>query len=165
MYTPISSLTQSTLSSIIARVNYTLLDRYNLTATYRADNSSRFAANHRWGYFPSLGLSWNIDREPWLKRARHLDYLKLRLSGGLVGNQEIPDYAYATSYSTGSYGGSSSYTRSTTVNSNLKWETTASYNVGVDAGFWNGRLSVVADAYYKRRATCCSSFLQASPAA
>lgn len=150
VYTPISSLTKSTLSSIIARVNYTLLERYNLTATYRADNSSRFAANHRWGYFPSLGLSWNIDREPWLKRARHLDYLKLRLSGGLVGNQEIPDYAYATSYSTGSYGGSSSYTRSTTVNSNLKWETTASYNVGVDAGFWNGRLSVVADAYYKK---------------
>ena len=96
VYTPQTGISESTLNSIIARVNYTLLDRYNATATFRADNSSRFSANHRWGYFPSLGLSWNVDREAFLEDAAHLDYLKLRLSGGLVGNQEIPDYAFTT---------------------------------------------------------------------
>lgn len=150
IYTPQTGISESSLNSLIARVNYTLLDRYNATATFRADNSSRFAKNHRWGYFPSLGLSWNIDKEAFLRHAKQLDYLKLRLSGGLVGNQEISDYAFATSYSTGSYAGSSNYTKSNSVNENLKWETTASYNAGVDAGFFGDRLGVVLDLYYKK---------------
>ncbi|MBM6993752.1 MAG: TonB-dependent receptor [Prevotella sp.] len=150
IYTPQTGISQSSLNSLIARVNYTLLDRYNATATFRADNSSRFAKNHRWGYFPSLGLSWNVDKEAFLRHAKHLDYLKLRLSGGLVGNQEISDYAFSTSYTTGSYAGSSNYTKSTSVNSDLKWETTASYNAGVDAGFFGDRLGVVLDFYYKK---------------
>ncbi len=150
IYTPQTGISESTLNSLIARVNYTLLDRYNATATFRADNSSRFAKNHRWGYFPSLGLSWNLDKEAFLKRVRQLDYLKLRLSGGLVGNQEIPDYAFATSYTTGSYGDSSNYSKSNAVNENLKWETTASYNAGIDAGFFGDRLSLVLDVYYKK---------------
>jgi TonB-linked SusC/RagA family outer membrane protein len=131
-----------------------LLDRYNATATFRADNSSRFAANHRWGYFPSLGLSWNVDQEPFLasltSHQSPISYLKLRLSGGLVGNQEISDYAFTTSYSTGSYGGSSSYSKQNTANDKLKWETTASYNFGIDFGLWKDRLNVVFDAYYKK---------------
>jgi TonB-linked SusC/RagA family outer membrane protein len=131
-------------------VNYTFLDRYNATATFRADNSSRFAANHRWGYFPSLGLSWNIDKERFLRRLRTIDYLKLRISGGLVGNQEISDYAFTTSYATGSYGGSSSYSKQNTANDKLKWETTASYNVGIDLGLWKDRVNIVLDAYYKK---------------
>ncbi len=106
IYTPKTGISESDLNSLIARVNYTLLDRYNATATFRADRSSRFAKNHRWGYFPSLGLSWNVDKENFLANARHLDYLKVRLTGGLVGNQEIPDYAFTTSYATGSYAGS-----------------------------------------------------------
>lgn len=150
IYTPQTGISESTLNSIIARVNYTLLDRYNATATFRADNSSRFAANHRWGYFPSLGLSWNVDKERFLRRIRSIDYLKVRLSGGLVGNQEISDYAFSTSYATGSYGGSSSYSKQNTANDKLKWETTASYNLGVDLGLWKDRVSVVFDAYYKK---------------
>ena len=150
IYTPQTGISESTLNSIIARVNYTLLDRYNATATFRADNSSRFAANHRWGYFPSLGLSWNVDKERFLHRIRSIDYLKVRLSGGLVGNQEISDYAFSTSYATGSYGGSSSYSKQNTANDKLKWETTASYNLGVDLGLWKDRVSVVFDAYYKK---------------
>ena len=132
IYTPKTGISESDLNSLIARVNYTLLDRYNATATFRADRSSRFAKNHRWGYFPSLGLSWNVDKENFLANARHLDYLKVRLTGGLVGNQEIPDYAFTTSYATGSYAGSSSYAKKNTANDNLKWETTASYNLGTD---------------------------------
>ena len=150
IYTPKTGISEATLNSVIARVNYTLLDRYNATATFSADNSSRFAANHRWGYFPSLGLSWNIDKERFLRRLRTIDYLKLRISGGLVGNQEISDYAFTTSYATGSYGGSSSYSKQNTANDKLKWETTASYNVGIDLGLWKDRVNIVLDAYYKK---------------
>lgn len=154
IYTPKTGISEATLNSIIGRVNYTLLDRYNATATFRADNSSRFATNHRWGYFPSLGLSWNVDQEPFLasltSHQSPISYLKLRLSGGLVGNQEISDYAFTTSYSTGSYGGSSSYSKQNTANDKLKWETTASYNFGIDFGLWKDRLNVVFDAYYKK---------------
>ena len=149
-YTPQTGISESTLNSLIARVNYTLLDRYNATATFRADNSSRFSKDHRWGYFPSLGLSWNIDQEPFLREVKDIDYLKVRLSGGLVGNQEIPDYAFSTSYATGSYGGSSSYAKQNTANDRLKWETTASYNLGVDLGLWRNRVNIVVDAYYKK---------------
>ena len=150
IYTPQTGISESTLNSIIDRVNYTLLDRYNATATFRADNSSRFAADHRWGYFPSLGLSWNVDKERFLRRVRSIDYLKLRASAGLVGNQEISDYAFSTSYATGSYAGSSSYSKQNTANDDLKWETTASYNVGIDLGLWKDRVNVVFDAYYKK---------------
>lgn len=149
-YTPQTGISESTLNSLIARVNYTLLDRYNATATFRADNSSRFSKDHRWGYFPSLGLSWNVDKEPFLRDVETVGYLKVRLSGGLVGNQEIPDYAFSTSYATGSYGGSSSYAKQTTANDNLKWETTASYNLGIDLGLWKNRVNIVFDAYYKK---------------
>ena len=149
-YTPQTGILESTLNSIIARVNYTLLNRYNATATFRADNSSRFSKDHRWGYFPSLGLSWNVDQESFLRDVEAIDYLKVRLSGGLVGNQEISDYAFSTSYATGSYGGSSSYAKQNTANDNLKWETTASYNLGFDLGLWKNRVNIVVDAYYKK---------------
>ena len=151
-YTPQTGISESTLNSLIARVNYTLLDRYNATATFRADNSSRFSKDHRWGYFPSLGLSWNVDQESFLRDVQNIDYLKVRLSGGLVGNQEISDYAFSTSYATGSYGGSSSYAKQNTANDNLKWETTASYNLGLDLGLLKNRVNIVFDAYYKK--TC-----------
>ncbi|MBO4431382.1 MAG: TonB-dependent receptor [Bacteroidaceae bacterium] len=150
IYTPQTGIRESSLNSLIARVNYTLLDRYNATATFRADHSSRFSNGYRWGYFPSLGLSWNVDKEEFLAHVRHLDYLKLRLTGGLVGNQEISDYAFTTSYATGSYAGSSSYAKKNSANSNLKWETTASYNLGADLGLLDGRLNFVLDLYYKK---------------
>ncbi len=150
IYTPQTGRTESTLNSVIARVNYTLLNRYNATVTFRADGSSRFAKDHRWGYFPSVGLSWNVNQENFLLGVKSIDYLKLRLSAGLVGNQEIGDYAFSTSYATGSYGGSSSYSKQNTANDNLKWETTASYNFGVDLGLWRDRLNIVLDAYYKK---------------
>ena len=150
IYTPQTGISESTLNSLIARVNYTLLDRYNATVTFRADNSSRFSKDHRWGYFPSLGLSWNVDQESFLRDIEAINYLKVRLSGGLVGNQEISDYAFSTSYATGSYGGSSSYAKQNAANDNLKWETTASYNLGFDLGLLKNRVNLVFDAYYKK---------------
>lgn len=150
VYPPQSGISESHLNSIIARVNYTLLSRYNVTATFRADNSSRFAASHRWGYFPSIGLSWNIDKERFLIGNQILNGLKLRLSFGTVGNQEISDHAFSTSYKTSQYAGSSSYSTNNTRNDDLKWETTASYNVGIDADFFSRRLSAVLDVYFKK---------------
>lgn len=150
IYTPNTGISESSLNSVLARVNYSYLDRYNATATFRADNSSRFAKNHRWGYFPSIGLSWNAEKEHFLSGLYDLDYLKVRASAGLVGNQEISDYAFTTSYATGSYGGSSSYSKSNTANDKLKWETTASYNVGVDLGLWHNKVNIVTDVYYKK---------------
>ena len=81
---------------------------------------------------------------------KSIDYLKVRLSGGIVGNQEIPDNAFTTSYATGSYAGSSSYAKENASNDHLKWETTASYNLGFDLGLWKNRVNIVFDAYYKK---------------
>ena len=154
VYTPSSGQTKATLNSLIGRVNYTLLGRYNATATFRADHSSRFSKSNRWGYFPSLGLSWNIDQEGFFKSRAFsllsLTTLKLRASVGSVGNQEIGDYEYAASYTASSYGGQTAYSKSNLGNSRLKWETTVSWNVGLDAGLLSNRVSVVLDYYYKK---------------
>jgi TonB-linked SusC/RagA family outer membrane protein len=149
---PTTGGTNSELQSLLARLNYTLLERYNLTATLRADESSRFAPGHRWGYFPSFGVSWNlINRE---SSDAPVNNLKLRLSAGTVGNQEIADGLYAANYTAekSSQDGEAItvYTRARLGNADLKWETTAQYNLGADAAFWGGRLTLAADAYYKR---------------
>ncbi len=150
VYTPRSGYSESSLHSLIARVNYTLLERYNLTATLRADHSSRFAANHRWGWFPSIGLSWNIDREPFFPEEALVSTLKVRASVGTTGNQEIGDYDYSVSYSASSYGGSTAYSKSNLGNDNLKWETTTQYNIGIDLGLLKNRIILSADLYSKK---------------
>jgi TonB-linked SusC/RagA family outer membrane protein len=136
--------------SLLARANYTLLEKYNLTVTYRADKSSRFSKGHRWGHFPSVGLSWNVDREGFLQPlAPTLNALKLRLTYGEAGNQEIDFNEYEQYFAAGRYNGETAYTLATLDNKNLKWETTAEYNIGVDAGLFGDRLNLTADAYYK----------------
>jgi len=148
---PQSGRTQSDLHSLIGRVNYTLLDRYNATATFRADRSSKFAKGKNWGYFPSLGLSWNLDKEKFFAPAeKWLDGLKVRASFGTVGNQEIGDYLASTSYNTTTISGTTVYTKANEANSNLKWETTTSYNAGFDLSILNGKWSVIGDVYYKK---------------
>lgn len=148
---PVSGHTESNLHSVIGRVNYTLLDRYNATATFRADRSSKFANGHNWGYFPSLGLSWNLDKEKFLASAeKWLDGLKIRASIGTVGNQEIGDYLASTTYSTTTISGTTVYTKTNDANANLKWETTTSLNAGFDLSILNGKWSVIGDVYYKK---------------
>jgi TonB-linked SusC/RagA family outer membrane protein len=150
---PLSGSAESVLNSWIGRVNYSLLGRYNLTATFRADGSSRFAADHRWGYFPSLGLSWNINEEAFFNKASVVSALKLRVSVGTVGNQEIGDYKYDATYAARNYsfGGNlvTAYLRNNRENSDLKWETTTSYNAGIDIGLLKDRLTLTADIYSK----------------
>jgi TonB-linked SusC/RagA family outer membrane protein len=149
--TPIfSGAAESKLYSILGRVNYSLLERYHLTVNFRSDYSTRFAKNHKWGIFPSVGLSWNINEEAFLKDVQAITALKLRLSAGTVGNQEIGDYEYAQTLEATRYNGSTAYRVGNAGNGNLKWETTAQYNTGMDAGFFGNRLSVTADVYYKK---------------
>lgn len=144
----------STLQSWIGRVNYSYKDRYSASATLRADGSSRFAKDHRWGVFPSLGLAWNINKEPWVHFGKDVDNLKLRFSVGTVGNQEIGDYQFVANVSprTVVVNGQNSigYVIDNMANDDLKWETTTSYNVGLDGSFFNGRLNATLDLYYKK---------------
>lgn len=144
----------STLQSWIGRVNYSFDSRYNASLTLRADGSSRFAENHRWGWFPSLGLSWNVDREKWLHLSKNVDFIQLRASVGIVGNQEIGDYQFAANVvpRTVIINGqqATSYIIANKSNSDLKWETTTSYNIGLSTGFYQNRLTVTLDTYYKK---------------
>ncbi|MDR3137934.1 MAG: TonB-dependent receptor [Tannerellaceae bacterium] len=143
---------ESVLNSLLGRVNYTFLDRYNLTATLRGDASSRFAAKHRLAVFPSLGLSWNIDQEPFFRS--NTTTVKLRLSTGQVGNQEIGDYKYEGTYTPILYslGGKlvTGYERKNRSNPDLRWETTTQHNVGLDVAFAQGRYAFTLDAYSKK---------------
>lgn len=144
----------STLQSWIGRVNYSYAQKYNASVTLRADGSSRFAKNHRWGYFPSVGLSWNIDKEKAFHLGKDIDFLKLRASVGVVGNQEIGDYQFASNVvpKTVIIDGkeATGYVIDNMSNPDLKWETTTSYNVGLNGGFFDNRLTVTFDAYYKK---------------
>jgi TonB-linked SusC/RagA family outer membrane protein len=150
---PTTSASKSILNSLLGRLNYTLKDKYNLTATLRADGSSRFAEEHKWGYFPSVGLSWNVEKEPFLKEVKAIDGLKFRLSAGTVGNQEIGDYRFLNTYNTLKYSFSNNivigYVKGNRANEDLKWETTSSYNAGVDLGL-HRRFNITADVYYKK---------------
>ncbi len=144
----------STLQSVIGRVNYSYDSRYNASLTLRADGSSRFAKSHKWGWFPSLGFSWNIDREKWLHLSKKVDFIQLRASVGVVGNQEIGDYQFAANVvpRTVVVDGmrATSYIISNKSNPDLKWETTASYNVGLSTGFFKNKLTATLDVYYKK---------------
>jgi TonB-linked SusC/RagA family outer membrane protein len=145
-----SGASESKLYSILGRINYSLLGRYHLTVNFRSDYSTRFAENHKWGVFPSVGLSWNIDEEAFLKNVQAITSLKLRLSAGTAGNQEIGDYEYLRTLEATRYNGSTAYRINNAGNKDLRWESTAQYNTGLDAVFFDSRLSIVADVYYRK---------------
>lgn len=146
---------QSSLNSYLARANYSYLHKYNVTLSLRADGCSKLGVNNRWGYFPSLGFSWNVSKEEFAKGwTPLLNDLKLRLSGGKTGNSEVPPYSALAALSpTNYYFNGALVTGIAPVqiaNPNLKWETTAQYNAGVDFGLLDNRLNVTFDAYYKK---------------
>ncbi|MDR0538046.1 MAG: TonB-dependent receptor [Tannerellaceae bacterium] len=152
--TPTSGGAISNINSFLGRVNYSLLERYNLSASFRADGSSRFSPGHKWGYFPSVGVSWNIDKESFFSNSKALlSQLKFRASAGQVGNQEIGDYLYSRLYTPRNYSFGNQivvgYTATNYGNSDLRWESTAQYNAGIDFGLFDNHLNFVIDAYYK----------------
>ncbi|CAL1519660.1 TonB-dependent receptor [Chitinophaga sp. MM2321] len=144
------------LNSFLGRVNYAYDNRYFVTATFRADGSSRFGTNNKWGYFPSGALSWKISNEKFFAPATpYINSLKLRLSAGSTGNQEIGVYqSLATLGITTGYVFNDNYVTgfapNKLANPNLGWETTNQYNAGLDFSIVNNRIGIVLDAYYKK---------------
>lgn len=156
-HTPYSEKSESYLVSFFGRANYTLLDRYFLTATVRDDGSSRF--KEHWAWFPSFAFAWKANEEAFLKNADWLSDLKLRLGYGKTGQQagSIGDYEWIPSYSisTGTNGfypvtGEGELYRPNNYRPDLKWETTSTYNVGLDWGIMDQRLSGSVDWYYRK---------------
>jgi TonB-linked SusC/RagA family outer membrane protein len=144
------SSTENTLGSYFGRANYSLLDRYIFSASVRADRSSRFGADHRWGVFPAASLGWNVSQEPFAAAlARHAT-LKLRASYGVTGNQGIGDFASFSLASAAPYTTTPGVAQTSIGNPDLKWETTRAFDGGVDLGLFDNRVSVIAD-YYSRR--------------
>lgn len=146
-----SEQSQWSLASGIARVQYNYLGKYLLTASIRADGSSKFGANKRWGSFPSASVGWRVSDERFMSGLSFLSDLKLRASYGLTGNFKIPNYGalgemsyFAYVFGTGVTNGAAPISR---PNPNLSWEKTAQINFGLDAGFWLNRLTLSVDYY------------------
>ncbi len=151
---PASSRQKSQLLSYLGRANYTFADKYLLTGTFRVDGSSRFGENSKFGYFPSLALGWRLSEESFLERATALDDLKLRLSYGVTGNQEIGNYnslLLLTSGATAVIGEQPVIETepSRIANPDLQWEETTQYDIGLDFSFFGGRLNGSLDYFVK----------------
>ena len=144
-----------TMVSAFARVNYNYDDRYYITATIRGDASSKFGPNNKWGYFPSAALAWRIAGEPFFEPAREvMNEFKLRVGYGMVGNSNIGSFLYSAKM-TGITAGAgkdpgTAYFLSNIANPDLKWEASEQYNIGIDLAFFNSRITLTADAYYKQ---------------
>lgn len=150
--------TQNTLVSFYGRLNYTFNSRYLLTATLRSDGSSRFNPDNRWGVFPSAALAWQVKEESFLKDSKVISDLKLRVGYGVTGQQDVlSDYPYLARYTVGQNAaqyqfGDTFYTtlRPEGYDANIKWESTTTYNAGLDYGFLDGRISGSVDVYLKK---------------
>lgn len=146
---------RSVLTSILGRVFYSYQNKYLFTATIRRDGSSKFGKNNRYGYFPSFSLGWNVAEEKFMENVHWLDQLKLRGGYGVLGNQEIDNYQYSSTITTGinypdGNGGllQGAFPKNF-ANLDIKWEETAMTNVGIDFMAFNNRLSLTADYYVK----------------
>ena len=155
----------NSLVSYFGRLNYNLLDRYLLTATFRADGSSRFRKGKKWGYFPAAAFAWKINNEPFMKNVTWIDELKLRLGWGMTGQQNgIDDFYYAPVYTISDtyaqypFGDKYFITmRPGAYNPDLTWEKTTTYNGGLDFTALNGRFGFNVDGYYRKTTDLLSS--------
>ena len=147
--------TQLALGSYFGRINYNFKERYLLEANFRADGSSRFAPEHRWGYFPSVSAAWRVSEEPFMKAISNtLTELKFRASYGMLGNQNIGSSYYPTEQTltqSSIFAGGKLHplvALNTLANRDITWETTKMADIGLDIAFWN-KLSITADVYHK----------------
>lgn len=163
LYSSTSTGSYSTLASFLGRVNYTFNSKYLFTASYRADGSSKFMAGNRWGYFPSAAFAWQLGDEDFMKNIKAISDAKLRVSYGITGNNRVSDFAYLSvlrqNVSANSANTNSGYffnnqfiqgTVPTEVgNSNLVWEKTGQFDLGLDVTLFGNRINIIAD-YYKK---------------
>lgn len=150
---------QWAMVSYLFRTNYTLFDRYLLTASLRVDGSSRFSPENRWGYFPSFALGWNIAQEPFMNNQKLFDRLKLRASWGVVGNDKTQLYASLGAVQGGLYGIfgpdealNQGATLTRLSNPNVRWESASQADIGIEIGALNGRLTAEIDWYNRNTA-------------
>ncbi len=145
------------LISFFGRINYSIDSRYLFTFTVREDATSRFSEDNRWGFFPSAAFAWNIAQEQFLQDSKALSALKLRLGWGQTGQQDIGDnyyphiplYQYVNNGNTQYMPGIGGTLAPQAYNSGIKWETTTTYNAGIDFGFLSGRINGAVDYYYR----------------
>lgn len=147
-----SSFTEASMVSVATRLNYSYKGKYMVTATLRADGSSRFDKDHRWGVFPSAAVAWRMSEESFLKNTDWLDNLKLRLSYGVTGNNNVDNYVTASSAAGPSYaivGGEEvmGYYPNGLIDLGLVWEKVKEFDFGVDFSAFNSRINVTADVY------------------
>jgi TonB-linked SusC/RagA family outer membrane protein len=149
--TPSSNLTEWQISSFYGRLNYSLMDRYLITFNARYDGSSNFSRNHKWAFFPSGAIAWNMKNEGFMEDVDLISFWKWRVSYGKTGNQAIEPYQTLARFSSVFAvidGAPVNAVRPTTVaNNDLTWETTAQWNIGTDLGFFDDRVSVAAEYY------------------
>lgn len=138
-----------TFLSFFARAHYDYQGRYLLDVSFRADGSSRFGKNNRFGYFPSVGAGWILTQEEFLSGSNFLSFLKLRASYGITGNSNIGNFAARGLYGGSSYVGNPSLSPSQTPNPDLKWEITAQYDIGLDFALFNDRITGKLSYYHK----------------
>ncbi len=140
----------NSIASFFGRAFYSYDERYLVTATIRRDGSSKFASGNKWGWFPSAALAWRISEEPFMENVNVLTNLKLRAGWGSTGNQNVNDFAFMAllSYKTTPWG--TGVLTGNTANPELTWETTDSYNVGLDFSLFENRIEFIADLYYKK---------------
>ncbi len=141
----------NSLFSYFGRAFYSYADRYLVTATLRNDGSSHFAKGHRWGWFPSAALAWKVSNEPFMKNTSDIiNNLKFRFGWGSTGNQNLTDWAYMALLSSKSTPWGTGVITANNANPDLKWETTDSYNLGLDLGLFHNRIEFIFDWYYKK---------------
>ena len=152
--TPSTNYSKWVLMSYLGRINYSLLGRYLVTASFRADGSSRYSEGSRWGYFPSGAVAWRVSEEPFMKEFESISNMKLRVGYGKTGSTAIDPYMTQNLLTTGKTATGSEnvpyYSPSSTYPEDLKWETTSQWDAGVDLGFFKQRLRITADYYYKK---------------
>jgi TonB-dependent starch-binding outer membrane protein SusC len=136
--------------SYFSRANYKLMDKYLLTVSGRMDGSSRFGRNNRYGFFPAASVGWIISKESFLSNLQFISFLKARVSYGQTGNSEIDNFASLALYTGNNYTGTPGITPSQLASPDLRWETTAQTDFGIDYGFLDNRISGEIDVYYKK---------------
>lgn len=138
------------IRSYLGRVNYNFDDKYIVTVSGRFDTSTKFGENNRTGFFPAASVAWRISEENFLKEQKTISDLKVRVSYGLTGNDDISPFLFSELYGNTSYGGQPAIYPSNIPNPDLKWESTAQFNLGLNLGLFNDRITITADYYNKQ---------------
>lgn len=151
---PTSGYSHWALLSYLGRINYNFDDRYLLTVNFRADGSSRYSKGNKWGYFPSAAFAWRVSEESFMREVRQVSQLKFRLGYGVTGSTAIAPYATSNTLSSQNVVFDKetvvAYAPLNTYLGDLRWETTAQFNAGIDLGLWADRIRLTADYYYKK---------------